>query len=261
MSNLIPEKRVNKNGVVVTKHVRASQPAPVTASFPSPNPGAGKPRPATPLFEESLALFQKEDTSGFSIDDLAPEALEKIEALLLADAQMKPTSYSVSNGIGTALLQSSLEERTRYFHNIAVFGPIVMARKDNNLSVSSFVTGLGQYSDDVLWPKVDYLIDAPEDLTQKAKNLLEFTIKANGREVVSDALVYDSFMDKWESGNEIDDVFMKIKEKEVALYVMDHPEHGDALLDMIEEAGGILPMELIKGRLNHDVQSLREGFL
>jgi hypothetical protein len=261
MSNLIPEKRVNKNGVVVTKHVRANQTPAVSTSFPSPSPGINTARPATPILEAALPLFQRGAIGEFTLDDVAPEALEKIEALLKADSEMKPASYSVGNSISTALGQDSLEKCVEYLHNVAVFAPLVTALRDNSLSVSAFVTGLKYYPNDVLWGNMDYLKEAPDSLTEKAKSLMEFTLKANKRDVVSDALIYDAFMEQWDSENGVSDVYIKLRHDDLAAYIMEHPEHGDAILDMVEEAGEMLPLELLKGRLNHDVQPLREGFL
>lgn len=261
MSNLIPEKRVNKNGVAVTKHVRANQSSSVSTSFPPPNPGAAKARPATPVLNKQMSLFQRGNIGGLSLDDLAPEALEKIEALLIADSEMEPKSYSVGNSIGTALLQPSMEKCVEYMHRIAVFAPLVTAMKDESLSVSSFLNGLEKYPEEVLWPNMDYLKEAPESLTEKAKNLMRFTLKANERGAVIDFLVYDSFMEEWDKDGGVTDVYTKLKSDELAVYVMEHPEHGDAVLDMVEEAGSMLSVKLMADRLNHDVSSLRNGVL
>jgi len=46
MSNLVPEKRVNKNGVAVTKHVRASAVPVSTAPLPAPSLSTGTPTTA-----------------------------------------------------------------------------------------------------------------------------------------------------------------------------------------------------------------------
>jgi hypothetical protein len=261
MSNLIPEKRVNKNGVAVTKHVRANQTPAASASFPSPSPGVNTARPATPLLEAATPLFQRGAIGDFTLDDVAPEALEKIEELLKADSEMKPPSYSVGNSIGTALGQDSLEKCVEYLHNVAVFAPLVTALRDNNLSISAFVTGLKYYPNDVLWRNMDYLKEAPESLAEKAKNLMEFTLKASGRSVVSDALIYDAFMEEWDSENGVSDVYIKLKDDDLAAYIMEHPEHGDAILDMVEREGKALPAKLMADRLNHDVQPLSEGIL
>jgi len=42
---------------------------------------------------------------------------------------------------------------------------------------------------------------------------------------------------------------------------MEHPDHGDAIIDMVEEAGEMLPVKLMADRLNHEVSSLRNGVL
>lgn len=261
MSNLIPEKRVNKNGVAVTKHVRTNQSSAASASFPSPSPGANTARPATPLIDEAIVLFRNRPVRGFTLDDVAPEALEKLEALLKEESEMKPSSSSVCNGIGTALGQITLEECVEYMHNIAVFAPIITGLKDNTVSVSTYVTGLKQYPEEVLWPNMDYLKDAPESSIERAKSLVDFTLKASRRTVVSDAIVYDSFMELWDSEGGVTDVYIKLNDDELATYIMDHPEHGDAILDMVEREGGTLPVKLMADRLNHEVSSLRDGVL
>ena len=169
MSNLIPEKRVDKNGVIVTKHVRANQSPAASTSFPSPSPQLAWMRPSTPLLKETMALFQKDSTGGLTLDDIAPEALGKIEALLKAANERTPPFHSVANSIGTALLKESLAERMTYMHNIAVFAPLVTALNDDSNSVSAFVTGLDYYSGDVPSPYMDYLTVASESMTEKSE--------------------------------------------------------------------------------------------
>lgn len=259
MSNLIPEKRFDKNGRLVTKHVRASLPSESSSPIPSPKPVSGAVRPDSPLLHANLDTFQKEVTDRFTTDDLAPEAVEMLEKLLLSDFEKSSKSYSVSNSIGTALLQGPREKCVNYFHRVAVFASVITSRKDG-ASVSPLITGLSKYSESVLWPDVDYLTEASDEMTERVKNLIGFTLRARDRDAVADILVYDSFLDQWGDGD-VRDVYVKVKDDDLALYIMDHPEHGDAIIDLIEREGRALPAELIAERLHHEVQPLREGVL
>ena len=261
MSNLIPEKRINKNGVAVTKHVRADSKSGQSAKLPVPSVGAVAARAATPALDEAIEQARAYMNSvipehlSFSVDDMDPGAAQELERLLIEDSKMEPRSYVISSGIGTALGKDSVEQCVAYMHNITVFAHLITG--PGNKSISGYVSGLDYYDPDILQPGQDYLLDVPEENRQKALALMEFTVKAN--EDADSVLIYDAFMENL--GNEDAVVYVKVQDDDLAAYVMDHPEHSDAIREIVEREGKALPVEVIKGRLDHEVQSLRDGFL
>ena len=260
MSRLVPEKRVNKNGVAVTKHVRADPKESVPVTLPSPSVSASAKPPAfqPKFFNDLLKDAVLTDGVTLTVDDLDPEAAQKIESMLRADDQMMPRSYVVRSGIASGLSKTTTEECVAYLHNIAALGDIITGPDSN--SMTAFMNGLNHYPDKVLPAGRDYFLDVPEKEVERVRNLLDFTVKANRRDL---GFVYDSFMDNFSNGFADDDIVplhTKITDDELAVYIMDHPEHHDDILRMAEQEGD-LSAEVIKGRLNHEVQSLREGFL
>lgn len=262
MSNLIPEKRVNKNGVAVTKHVRPDLKSGSPVKLPAPPAGPSTPRAATPSLDTTLKVTREyHKNSGhtaipFTLDDLDPSVVQELETLLQNDDAMKPRSYVISSGITSALSQDTVEKCVTYMHNIAVFGPL-LAGPENN-SISGYISGLNHYSEAVLPPNQDYLIDATYEQREKALELVYFTLRANRLEDES-PLVYDSFMDSLGSDDGME-VYFKLKDDELAAYIMEHPEHGDAIIEMMNKEGA-LPVQLMVDRLNHEVSSLRDGVL
>lgn len=263
MSNLIPEKRINKNGVAVTKHVRADTSARTSAAIPSPASVPGMRRASTPLLDANLGLAhdsrktQGKEPLAFTLDDLDPEAVEQIERLLQADYNMRPRSYVIHSGVNAAVSMDTLEQCVARMHNVAIFGEITAGPDDN--SITGYLSGLEHYGEAVLQQGQDYVLDVPQEQVEKVANLIDFTIKANKK--LGETIVYDSFMDTFNDESGVTDFFIKLRDDELAAYILEYPEHSDGILDMLEKEEELLPVQLMHDRLTHDVQAIRDGVL
>lgn len=256
MSNLTPDIRINKNGVPVKKYVRTDPKtgSDAVAKLPIPSSGTNTPRPATPLLLEEFKRTVL--TSDFTLDDLDPDAVQELESLMKYDEEQSPKLYNMQSAFRHGLDTLEGEARIAFLHNVAVFGGAVQGCKSG--TYTTYVNGLDQYPDSMLYHGIDYLLDAPEKTMERAQHLLAFTAKA--AQEVNDALIYDSFMETWDSDSGVTEVYTILRDAELAAYIMDHPERGDEIIEMTK-TDGALPMETIAARFDLGVPSLSEGML
>lgn len=260
--NLRPEKRMDKNGRLVTKHVRAGDIS-KEVSLPSVKQPSVSRHLQAPLLIEQIALGKSAREKlgvgiiDFTLDDLDPEAVESLEELLRADEEMRPTSYVTQSAISNAMGSDTLEQCVTTMHNITVFGEVFAV--PDNPGMVSYVKGIGQYSTDVANLEVDYLLDAEPEEAASIAALLKFTMEAH--QSLDEVAVYDSFFDTFDSSSGVTESYVKLKDDDLAAYIVEHPDRADEILGMIKDAGHLLPVELVDARFNHEVQSIRDGVL
>jgi hypothetical protein len=257
MSNLMPEVHVNKNGVPVKKYVRADPKSGSGAAskLPMPSAGFGNTRTTTPRLGIELS---RTTAAGFSIHDLDPAAAKEIESLLEYDAEQRTRLYHTVSAVRHAIDTLEGESRVTFLHNVAAFGSVMQG--DNNTSFTSYINGLSAYPDSVLYPDIDYILDAPEEMLERAQCLIEFTLKAQRSS--GDRLVYDSFIETWATSDPSGEstIFTKLHDSKLAAYVMDHPEQSDRILELMNGPEE-MSVELMADRLNFSVQAMSEGLL
>lgn len=257
MSNLMPEVHVNKNGVPVKKYVRVDPKSGsgATGNLPMPSMGSAVPRVAAPLL--GMEIANASAAEGFTLDDLDSEAVGEIESLLKGDEDQRPKLYGTLSAVKHALNTLNGEARVVFLHNVAAFGAVLQGKANN--SFVSYINGLSAYPDTVLYPDMDYLLDAPEKTMERAQHLLDFTTKAYERS--KDRLVYDAFIETWATSTPGEsDLYTNLRDPKLAMYVMDHPEQSEQIMELLHGKEDI-PFELMVDRLNFSVQSMSEGLL
>lgn len=256
MSNghLIPTPRVNKNGVVVTKHVKPQPVSSVSGTIPAPA------SPVLPLSPDMVTLppnvkgladlwnSHRISHSKITLDDFDPRAVEMINGLI-QEADALGRKIGLNHAIAQSFDLMRDHEVTNGFHNVAVFGGCVL--KHVNTDVTPFIVGLQELTA----PRdIDYLLEATDEERLKALALVEFTARAE--DSLGKPVIYYSDEDPEEIME-----YTHLRDPELTKFIMDHPESSDDVFEILRAEGGPLPVDVILERLKHTEKALREGVL
>lgn len=250
-SNLIPTPRVNKNGVVVTKHMKPQA---------APSPMGNIPPPEILLSPDMITLpsnvqgvedlwkTHRISRSTFTLDDFDPRAVAAVNDLIQQSRDLGRT-IGLNHAIGQSFDLMMSDEIPTGFNNVAFFGGCVL--KHVNSDVTPFIVALHEMNAP---REVDYLLDATDEERFKAQALIEFTVRAE--DAIGKPVIYYSDEDPEEILE-----FTHLRDQELTWFIMENPEASDDVLDILIAEGGPVPVDVIKERLQHSEKTLREGVL
>lgn len=257
MKNLIPERRMNKNGITTTKWVlppsnsgvgRGSIPSPVappkSSMVYSPKHGREidlKHTDFSMLFERSMLKY-----SGFRIEELDRNVVQTLE-YMVQEAEGKDYSSMADSAVTTAcnIVSSRMEmgEHGDYtaLNNLAVFGEAVMQPQSRSYEVQSLVMGLGQGNR-------DFLLDATEEEREAAITLVTAGSRIKGPLMVMEGDYYS------------DNRTVRIASDALADFVLSRPDDVERITQIVNDRNTD-DVNVVRDILDHDQQALRDGVL
>lgn len=250
MSSLIPERRMNKNGVMTTKWVRPVSSGSVPAPIPAPVVGsAGTGQDFNVSRTEVAMLFSRSRLASrkFSIHDFTPGSVQAVEWMIqAADADgFKWRANNVVSGVFEDVRENLsapafMDETGTLapFNNLAVFGEAVIQPDGKNFDVTALVLGL-RWFDGVK----DYLLDASDEQRSQATALL-----------IVASRIEPPFI---EATAKMD---ISLRSDELAAFIMERPDEAADIAYVINERGTD-DVAVIREMLDHGQQSLRDGLL
>lgn len=243
MSRLIPERRLNKHGVLVTRWVAS----------PSENPAEPRiPAPTAPVFNvarskvASLFKLSRLASMGFDIQGFDPGAVQAVEWVLqkagedgtLWQAQrivIKAFDDVRDNLAAPAFMDDAGPLAT--FNNLAVFAGAVMHRDAQRFDVRELAGGLDMF------PGVsDFLFDATEEQRVQAVAL------------VTVAAFFEQPVVVWQSGA------VSLRSEPLRALIMEHPDDAERIARVIRDRNTD-DTGAIREVLWHEQQALSGGVL
>jgi hypothetical protein len=262
MNNLIPVRRMDKNGVMSTKWVTASPEASSgRGSIPAPSLPASRPDPKiySPKYGFEIGIGQSEVSVMYSrsmirhqtthrLDDIDPQVLQALE-YLIQDAKDRGLANQVEAEVKTAFnivgshLQRGSSNPYVALDNLAVFGDAVVQPGCKHDDITALVAGLEPY-----FEARDFLRDASDEDREKAVLLVTAASRINAPMVAARGTYYD------------DDRTIGIDSREMNDFILSRPDDVERIVQAVNERKS-LDVGLIRGILDHGQQSLRSGLL
>jgi hypothetical protein len=252
-SNLIPTPRVDKNGRLVTKHMKPQAAPAATGTIPAPALDlALAPNtvtiPSNVQGLDDLWNAHRIYHTRHTLDSFDPRAVETVNDLIRQGDDLDRT-FGLKIAITEGLTLMSEYGLPIGLHNVAVFGGCAM--KHANTDVTAFICALQERNA----PKeIDYLLDATEEERLSAQALIEFTVRAD--EALGQPVIYYSSEDKEEVME-----FTQLRDPDLTNFILANPDSADDVFDILVAEGGPVPVDVIQERLQHSEKSLRGGVL
>jgi hypothetical protein len=256
MNNLIPERRMNKNGVMTTKWVLPpSEGAGNRVSFPSPVAPPKSSKIYSPKYGAEVDVADTDFARAFGqsmmkhsnlLGEIDPHVVQTLEYMIqesedndcasLADSATRMALNIVSSSItrGESVDFAAL-------NNLAVFGGAVMQSDSRSYEVQSLVMGLGQGNR-------DFLLDATEDEREAAITLVTAASRLKPPFVKIEGDYYS------------DDRTVQIASGELADFFLSRPDDVERITRVVNDRGTD-DVDAVREVLDHDQQALREGVL
>jgi hypothetical protein len=257
MNNLIPERRMNKNGIMTTKWVLPpSDGGTGRGSIPSPVVLPKSPKVYSPKYGVEVDVADTDFARAFGqsmmkhsnlLGEIDPHVVQTLEYMIqesedndcasLADSATRMALNIVSSSItrGESVDFTAL-------NNLAVFGGAVMQRESRSYEVQSLVMGLGQGDR-------DFLLDATEEEREVAITL-----------VTAASRLKPPFVKIEGDGYYSDNRTVQIASGELADFFLSRPDDVDRIAQVVNERDTD-NVDVIRDILDHEQQSLREGVL
>jgi hypothetical protein len=252
-SNLIPTPRVDKNGRLVTKHMKPQATPVAAAAIPAPALDlAMAPNmvtiPSNVQGLDDLWKAHRISKTPHTLDSFDPRAVEAVNDLIRQGDKLD-RKFGLNIAITEAFTLMSEYGMPLGMHNLAVFGGCAM--RHANTDVTAYICALHEMNA----PKeIDYLLDATDEERHKAQTLIEFTIRAE--EALGQSVIYYSSEDRDEVME-----FTHLRDPELTNFILANPESADDVFDVLVAEGGPVPVDVIQERLQHSEKSLRGGVL
>lgn len=243
--NKIAEKRADKTGKIVTRHVNAAPPQKPVKAMPAPTLALSLSTAQTTIPHDVGGLQDLWDSnairkSTYVQDDFAPDAVAEVDRLLQTSSRKFALSESVQSALNHMVETGSKTD----FHNIAIFGKHIVPHAHGD--VQSYVAGLYEMG----MPDHDYLMLSDHQERAVATTLVEFVARA-------EALPFSDQIIKY--GQSHDATYLA--DSELAGLIMDHPESADEVFDIISRSKQAMAVDLIKECLEHEQKAFRDGVL
>ena len=251
MTNLIPERRVNKNGIMTTKWVSPpSEPVAARGNIPAPMASPRSSKIYSPRHEMEIEVAYSEVGALFAksllkhshrLEDLDPQVLQAVE-LMVQGAMSKGLSFQADKAVSTALNTCGLGDYTA-LNNLAVFGGSVMHPDSENYDVQALVAGLA--------PRFgvgDFLLDNTEGEREEALVL-----------VTAAARIREPFV-KIHDNQYSDNRTISVASSELTDFILSRPDDVERIARAVNERGTD-DVDVIREVLGHGQQSLRDGVL
>lgn len=256
MRNLIPERRLNKNGIMTTKWVLPPSesgsgdrgiPAPVgfpkSSKIYSPKYGAEVYVADTDFaraFERSM--MRRSNLLG----EIDPNVVQTLEYMLQEAEETDYSSLADSatkmalNIVSSSITRGESADFTA-LNNLAVFGGAVMQQDTRSYEVQSLVMGLGQGNR-------DFLLDATEDERETAVLLVTAASRIKAPFVAIEGDYYS------------DNRTVRIASDALADFFSSRPDDVERIAQVVNERNTD-DVNVIRDILDHDQQALRSGVL
>jgi len=280
MSNLIPEPRPDVNGKITTRWVRSAPQVPNKALLNVPpslserglNPVTAESVPLLSALIANLSTLLEQHAVGaslFKVEAMHPLAAQRIEETLVGATEVSPLRVNLTKASLCAAMLDALEkeehrgraEQSRPIHNFAVLG------YSNGENQGLLVAGLQTLSE--FRDADDFLFDLPPEAQKRAAALYRVTasVPKNHLDIYTgDEDEDDDEYNEWDdsesdySEQELGR-YIKLRNDELASYVMDHADRIDEILAVINERGTD-DVNAIRGILdNNDAPALSRGVL
>lgn len=273
MNNLTPEPRPDINGKVTTRWVR-STPANVNKALLAvpPVPPSAVVQPVTkesiPLLSEVLERMAIPSGRYFDVTAMNQLAVRRVEDQLSSAERVSPLQLDITRADLMGVLKSAHEggsnwgraENSTLIHNFAVLG---YSNGENPEFLAEGLRMHGEFSN-----VYDFMLDIPVEAQKRAAALYKVTASVDDHHLdrkLDDAEDgYGSDDDDWNDFDDdyagIDHRYIKLRDDELANYVMDNHEQVEEIVRIIGERGADLGM--IKEMLeNNDAPALGKGIL
>lgn len=256
MRNLIPERRLNKNGIMTTKWVLPpSDGSAGRGRFPSPGTTLKSPKIYSPKYGVEVDVADTDFARSFGqsmmkhsnlLGEIDPHVVQTLEYMIqeaedndcvsLADSATRMALNIVSSSItrGESVDFTAL-------NNLAVFGGAVMQRESRSYEVQSLVMGLGQGNR-------DFLLDATEEERETAITLVTAASRIKSPFVAIEGDYYS------------DDRTVKIASAALADFFLSRPDDVERIAQVVNERSTD-DADVIREVLDHPQQALRDGAL
>lgn len=252
-SNLIPTPRVDKNGRLVTKHMKPQASPAATGVIPAPaldlamSPGMVTLPPNVQSLDDVWKNHRISKT-WHKLEHFDPRAVEAVNDLIRQGDELDRT-VGLNFAIAESLTMMSEYGLPLGLHNLAVFGGCAM--RHANTDVTAYICALQEMNA----PKeVDYLLDVTDEERSKAQALIEFTVRVD--ETLGQPVIYYSSEDPEEVME-----YTHLRDNDLTNFILANPESADDVFDILVAEGGPVPVDVIQERLNHSEKSLRGGVL
>jgi hypothetical protein len=258
MTNLIPERRVNKNGIMTTKWVLPpSDGSAVNRGIPAP---VGIPKNFkiySPKYGAEVDVADTDFARAYEgsllrrsnlLGEIDPNVVQTVEYMIQeADGQEYSSLVDSALRIAFNMVSSSMtrgddDADFTALNNFAVFGGAVMQQGSRSYEVQSLVMGLGQGNR-------DFLLDATEDerenavaLVTAASRLKPDFVKIEGGGYYSDART------------------VSIVSGELADFILSRPDDVERITQIVNDRDTD-NLDVIRDVLDHSLPALSEGVL
>lgn len=253
MSNLIPQKRADKNGRMVTRHVKPLTTPSSPPSIPAPTndsvwAGGGITIPSGVSSVQDIWNKNRISRTQYTLADFDPDAVKEINRLI-EESKKLDRSFGLNLAIGQALDLMATDGIKSGLHNVAVFGPCVIRHANND--VTPFITALHE----LYAPReIDFYLEATDKERLSATALVEFTVRAE-MELGESVVKYSS-----EDDEEILE-YTELRDPKLTTFILENPEKADDVFDILLQDKGAVPVDVIQERLQHTEKTLRNGVL
>lgn len=254
MSNLIPTPRTDKNGRTVVRHMKPQGiPSQNVPPMPVPTLDIFSALNMTTIPAEATSLDDVWKThriskSRHTQDSFDPRAVQEVDKLLVQGVELE-RAFGVKLAVASALTLMSEYGLPVGFHNLAVFGECAL--RHSNADVTDYIAALHEMNAP---REIDYLLDVDDDERNKAKTLVEFTVRLN--EALGAPIIYYSSEDPEEVVE-----FTQLRDPELTNFILANPDSADDVFEVLVAEGGPVPVEVIKERLVHPEKALSRGVL
>lgn len=252
-SNLIPTPRIDKNGRLVTKHMKPQAAPADTGTIPAPALNLAMSSGMVTLPPNVQGINDVWKTHRISktwhtLDHFDPRAVEAVNDLISQGDELG-RSVGLNFAIAESLNMMSDYGMPLGLHNLAVFGGCAL--RHANTDVTAYICALQEMNA----PKeVDYLLDATDEERSKAQALIEFTVRVD--ETLGQPAIYYSSEDPEEIME-----FTQLRDNDLTNFILANPDSADDVFDILVAEGGPVPVDVIQERLQHSEKSLRGGVL
>ena len=261
MSNLIPVRRMDKNGVMTTKWVSAQPDEPTgRGSIPAPSliPQQSVKQLYSPKYGREVDVQQTEvamlyrrsmidNNESHDISDFDPKVLQAIE-YMVQEAQSKGLGYKAESEVKTTFNMVGARmvtgrEPYAALNNLAVFGDAVIHPDTVHDDIHALIAGVEPY-----FKAKDFMHDVTDEEREQAVVLVTAAARIRPPMVKMDGAIF------------ADDRTITIDSRELNEFILSRPDDVERIARVVNDRETV-DVDTIRNIIDHEQQSLRDGVL